>query len=1735
MNAQRAVRSILAAIPIAGFWILDFLPHLVFVKENSIGWVIVAIDPQSQIAVAQSIVPAPDNTGTAVTPGSTGRYDITGGSRSQDGANLFHSFTQFGLNSGEIANFRSNPDIKNILGRVVGGDASLINGLIQVSGGNSNLFLMNPAGVIFGTNARLDLSGSFFATTASGIGFDNRWFNGTGANDYTSLIGTPNAFAFGAQSGSIVNAGKLVVANGQNLTLLGGTVLSTGELSAPGGQITVAAVPGENLVRLSQQGMLLSLEVVPSSGAASSGVSGATGLPFSPLSLPRLLSGRGVENATGISTNAQGQVVLTGGDTVMAVAGTTVVSGAVDVSTVNGTGGTVNVLGDRVGLFGANINASGAEGGGKVRIGGDYRGAGSVPNAKMTYVDGKSAIALNATRFGNGGNAIVWADNTAAFLGRISARGVSSTPGTSGVGGFVEVSGKQRLVFNGTVDTTGTNGLGTLLLDPENIVITDAATGADDATIVGNNNILATTTSQRQNVSGQQQNNSGVSLTSQQQNSDGASLTISATALESMSATANVVLEALNNITIADLGDNQLSFQATTGSVTFRADADRSGTGAFSMNPQDRISTAGGAIAIFGSQITAGNLSSNGGNISLTSPGSTVVNNISTSNLNTGNSGNVLLEGLNITTLNLETTGSKNAGNVSLTAQNILTVNGIVAGSGNISLTGNEIDLKGGSNSINGTGFLVLQPWNPGQNIAIAGNGNIGTNTFLSLTASDLESLRNGFAGITIGRSNSSGAILVADNFTFFDPLIIQSPANLGTITTTSLLTGADNASLTLKADGSIRTGNIFTNGQEIRITSQTGNIITDRLRTVTTATVSTNTTKPNSAQISRSAGDVTLNADGKVTVGAIDTKGDVAGNVTLTGRNGVTAGAIEAVGSQTPGNITLSGSEIDLTGDRNSVASNGNLVLQPIDPLHDITIGGSGNTEGLDLTAAELGTLRNGFVSIAIGRFDGSGLITIATPTPSSTPSSTPVSGVTFQDPIVIRSPLGTGAIVGTGAIAGIDNASITLMAGSVNVGDVTSNSGINITSSRGNVKTGVVSSRSTNGVAGDINIRSAGSIESGNVDAFGSKTGGDISITAPGHIATGVINSGSESGKAGSSKITGQKDVEVAAIKARGNTGGDVDVTAGGVFRAPVTATNTDIASVSISTDGQVRSGSQTLSQSTCKSGTCTVTALGTGSIKPIATTPTTSSGLITIAPTPAPTTTVKLKTTVNSQELVPVPSAIAIEPAAKGGTIVVSSEPAAGTLGAASIATDGGSQSLSSSVVKDNIGTSGNSTNGNGGTTAQKPATPGNISLIVPESSRINSIRQINPIDAVQQRDKIQGREFERYFGGTLSEKSITQQSIRDTLSSVNRLTGVKPAIVYVWAKADHLELVLLLPDGKNIFKSVPINRETVLQVAKEFTNAVRTPKRLNVADYKESAEQLYQWLIAPMQPELAANNIDTLVFSMDAGLRTLPLAALYDGKQFLVEKYSLGLIPSLSLTDTRYADVKGAEVLAMGASSFPAKYDQNPLPAVPLEISTIVGKIWPGLSFMNENFTLENLRNKRKQPQYKIIHLATHGDFQPGGAENSYIQFWDTKLQLNQFDQLKLSNPQVELLVLSACTTAVGDEEAELGFAGLAVHAGVKSALASLWYVSDAGTLGLMTEFYQQLRTAPIKAEALRQAQLSMLRGDVRLQDGYLVRSGNNQALPLPAELVARGDKNLSHPYYWAAFTMIGSPW
>jgi CHAT domain-containing protein len=270
-------------------------------------------------------------------------------------------------------------------------------------------------------------------------------------------------------------------------------------------------------------------------------------------------------------------------------------------------------------------------------------------------------------------------------------------------------------------------------------------------------------------------------------------------------------------------------------------------------------------------------------------------------------------------------------------------------------------------------------------------------------------------------------------------------------------------------------------------------------------------------------------------------------------------------------------------------------------------------------------------------------------------------------------------------------------------------------------------------------------------------------------------------------------------------------------------------------------------------------------------------------------------------------------------------------------------------------------------------------------------------------------------------------------------------------------------------------------------------------------------------------------------MDSGLRSIPIAALYDGRRFLVEKYSVSIIPSFSLTDTRYFSILNQSMLAVGISK--STQGKAPLPAVATEVSLLTNNIWSGQKLLNEQSTINNFQALSSQDRFGIIHIATHAEFKPGAIHHSYIQFWNSKLRFDELRQLsqKLQwqqDPKVELMVLSACRTALGDQQAELGFAGLTIQTGVKTALGSLWYVSDEGSLALMTKFYEQLKTAPIKSEALQQAQLAMIKGQVRLEDRQL-QLDEEKLFPLSPEVGVRQNMNLSHPYYWSAFTMIGN--
>ncbi|MFP5272126.1 CHAT domain-containing protein [Coleofasciculus sp.] len=2024
---------------------------------------------------SQPITPATDGTGTQVTPDGN-RFDIQGGSVSADGANLFHSFQQFGLDSGQIANFLANPQTRNILGRVMGGDPSIINGLIQVTGSNANIFLLNPAGIVFGADARLNVPADFTATTATSIGFgNNNWFNALGNNEYQSLVGVPNQFVFDVSPvGSIVNAGNLAVAEGQNLTLLGGTVINTGKLTAPGGTITVAAVPGQNLVRISQPGSLLSLEI------SSRPSNTDEALQLNPLDLPILLTGTAETVETGLTVSQTNEVQLTESEiTLPTEAGTAIISGKLDVSTPDFSaspqiGGEVNILGDKVGLVDATIHASGANGGGTVRIGGEYQGSGTIPNALHTFVSRNSVINADALIDGNGGQVILWSDEITQFLGNISARGGFN----SGDGGFVEVSGKQVLNFQGVADLLAPAGnVGTLLLDPTNITI---STATNSGSMMFSGGIFSDTTTTPSTLNTTTLENqlalSNVTVSTASGLSGAGSITVddpitwSSDLSLTLFADNDINLNA--NIRYSGTADTALNLQANNSinfdfgaditannigklDVILNADRDGSGAGSIFLNFGSVINSNGGDIILGGGSnpltnpavgtgkttsveasgvyLQGAQLNSGIGDISITGKGFDGTDSalgilVTTGAIIQSTTGNITLRGTGgmggndnrgIFLLEADTNISSIDGNISLTGigqgsgnensgirvdnfsggmgltvetkgSGMITFNGtgsstgtqandgIVIGVGNIRIhsVDGDINLTGigqgstfasdgvevaldsiveatgtGTIILNGTGGMGtsdnqgVRIWKSSQvrtnsgtvdvigisgtgsdsyGIQLAENGVLGQgtqtgnltlttdkldidNTFnvvgkgqlqvqpltpslgitigdtavgtLNLDTDALASLRNGFSQIIIGGANSSGTISLANNITFNDPVILRSRMASGSINTADYtLTGIDNATIQLQANQDIITGDIINPGGKITLTSNNGTIDTHQGILDTSATtgdggeINLTATTINPGSINTSAGsgnggnisfngnvtllqpdtiftttgmtvggniifnntlngvtadtpNLTLNSGtgtitfdhsvgnrinladlsvnstgitqfkGSVTVQSLTTDAggitQIWGNVITTGESGQSYGDDVTI----IGDIQLTGDEINFFG---NVAGNGNLTLQPFNPSHAIAINGSTdtNTEKLDLSARDINALQNGFESITIGRNDSSGAITLA-------------DDITFNDSVTLRSPMGDGSINTTGfTLTG--NGTITLLANQDIITGNINNPGaaVTLTSLSGNINTnaGTIYTRSSIGKGGAIALNARNNITTGDLDS-GSASGtsglitlnagnqitfnrplilpGDFSVSIPnsgmiifnstvdgtydltlnpgggivqfndqvgslnplqslevqgdittnnieginitaqntittgniiaagginlfshnGQITTGILDT-SAAGNGGNIQLNADDTIRVSHINTQGfdGIGGNVEITTNHFFRATESFIDQNGINASISAAGGTDGGSIIIHH---------------GGIIPFIVGNSQTNGIrgamtrgdTTPDQTIVPNQVYFFSHTQDEERIQilssPVPfipdESLIREAKPKLETDVDISESLNNIIG----------QGLEAEIEIEEDPETGEKR------IVQRFYTPGTLAINLETSL------------SVGQTDQLFEEQFEKYFQQNLSHEIITAEGLRDTLITLKEQTGKSSGVVYVRSLTNHLELLLVLPQGYPIRKRIPTaNAKELQQTLIEFRQTVTDAYRPKA--YLAPAQQLYNWMIAPLESELEEQGIDTLIFSMDAGLRTIPMAALHDGNQFLVEKYSIGSIPSISLTNRRYNTIKNAQVLAMGASKFE---DLPPLPAVPKELQIITKELWSGKSFLNEEFTLNNLKQQRQQ--FEIIHLATHADFRPNDPSHSYIQLWDEKLRLNQLRQIGWNqSPQVELLVLSACRTAIGDMNAELGFAGLAVNAGVKSALASLWYVNDGSTLVLMSEFYRQLSQpeVTIKAEALQRAQVAMLRGQVRLENGQL-HGIDMGGIPLPPELKGRGNQDFSHPYYWAAFTMIGSPW
>ncbi|NEP11364.1 MAG: filamentous hemagglutinin N-terminal domain-containing protein [Symploca sp. SIO2C1] len=1018
------------------------------------------------------------------------------------GANLFHSFREFNIGEGRRVDFANPTGIGAIFSRVTGSNPSHIFGTLGVLG-EANLFLINPHGILFGPNAQLDMRGSFVASTANSFVFsDGSQFSATSPNAPPLLtvdVSVPVGLQFVGEPGAVVNTGDLAVESGENLTLVGGTVVSTGELSAPGGEVALLAVPevmgdvGKPVVELTEGGQLLGLSSIVNSQSSVS----------EPQTLSELLTGAG--NLAELTVTDEGEVQLTATDTrIPTDAGIAIASGNIDVS--GDTAGKVQVLGDKVGLIDTQINASGSNGGGTVLIGGDYQGVSSILNAERTYISSDSVINVDALVDGDGGQAIAWADGTTGFYGKISARGGSN----SGNGGFVEVSGKENLIFRGEVDTSALQGnFGTLLLDPQNITIVGGPAGSqpDDGEL--NDGVIGFA-------------------------DPGDTFTISSGTLEAI--TGQVMLEASNDIVITP--GVSLDFADGNGAIAFTADADMNGVGNFVMDLGDTIRTDGRAIEISAASITAGSISTDGGNISLTSIGGDITTaDVESAGIFGGGIITLVAEG-NINTNQLDSSSNGLAGNggkISLDAEGDINVSdkiksdSFLGNSGWINLEANgDIYV---SDSIESDSFF-----GDGGDISLKAEGNITT-----LENIQSFSVNNGDGGNvtfdTNGNITTVGEISSASNDG--DGGAIKFTSNNGSIDTTGSIlrsssTAGSGGSITLSADRNITTtdissssregnsGEIFLHSRKGGIDSTegvflSGSITGNGARTTLLAETDINTGDIFSLTQEGNSGEILINSNsGSITAGILNSN-SLSGNggeINLSAERNITTRHIASAsrdGNSGEISITSNSGGIDTTeGNLNSGSVTGNGAAITISAENDITTAriSSSSQEGnsgailLDSNSGSIDTTEG---TLSSGSRVGKG----ATTTISAEGDITTAN-------IFSWSREGDGGEI----LLESNNGSIDTTEGTLFSGSITGNGAAITVSAENDITTARISSGG-NGKSGEISLESdsgsidttAGLLNSGSILGNGAK----ITVSAENDINTASIYSGSRDGNSG------------------------------------------------------------------------------------------------------------------------------------------------------------------------------------------------------------------------------------------------------------------------------------------------------------------------------------------------------------------------------------------------------------------------------------------------------------------------------------------------------------------------------------------------------------------------------------------------------------------------------------------
>ena len=330
--------------------------------------------------------------------------------------------------------------------------------------------------------------------------------------------------------------------------------------------------------------------------------------------------------------------------------------------------------------------------------------------------------------------------------------------------------------------------------------------------------------------------------------------------------------------------------------------------------------------------------------------------------------------------------------------------------------------------------------------------------------------------------------------------------------------------------------------------------------------------------------------------------------------------------------------------------------------------------------------------------------------------------------------------------------------------------------------------------------------------------------------------------------------------------------------------------------------------------------------------------------------------------------------------------------------------------------------------------------------------------------------------------------TAQSGATIIDKVNAST----AVVYPIILPDRLELLVSIA-GQLKRWAVPVSEDILTKEIRLFRKNL---EKRTTHQYLPHAQQLHQWLVKPFEEELKDRGITTLVFVPDGPMQTIPFAPLHDGNQFLIESYALATTPGLKLTDPRPIDRQNLKVLSVGLTEsvqgFPA------LPYVENEIKDIEG-LYGGAQLVDKDFNVSAMEREMRQTPFTIVHIASHGQFS-GDSNKTFVLAFDGKMTMDRLDQLiglyQFREQPLDLLTLSACETAAGSDQAALGLAGVAIKAGARSALATLWFINDKASSDLVTEFYRQLKNSSnSKAEAIQRAQLQLLRNPQYTHPGY----------------------------------------